>query len=97
MDPSTPRPGVLAHALAKSAALSQPELARARKLDGMEPVLVRLRERGRLGFLSRGLMRAIGAALSARAAPMPPSRRPTSPTCYGSIRGWSASWWRWVR
>lgn len=64
MDLSTPRLGILADALAKSAALSHQEMALARTLDGMEPVVTRLRER--LGFLSRGLMRAIGAALAAR-------------------------------
>ncbi len=66
MDLSTPRLGILADALAKSAALTQQEMGLARTLDGMEPVVTRLRERGRLGFLSRGLMRAIGAALAAR-------------------------------
>ena len=66
MDLSTPRLGILADALAKSAALSHQEMALARTLDGMEPVVTRLREQGRLGFLSRGLMRAIGAALAAR-------------------------------
>jgi uncharacterized Rmd1/YagE family protein len=66
MDLSTPRLGLLADALAKSAALSHQEMALARTLDGMEPVVARLREQGRLGFLSRGLMRAIGAALAAR-------------------------------
>ncbi|UPY37901.1 RMD1 family protein [Sediminicoccus sp. KRV36] len=66
MDLSTPRLGILADALAKSAALSHQEMALDRTLDGMEPVVTRLRERGRLGFLSRGLMRAIGAALAAR-------------------------------
>ncbi len=66
MELSTPRLGLLADALAKSAALSHQELALARTLDGMEPVVTRLREQGRLGFLSRGLMRAIGAALAAR-------------------------------
>ena len=66
MDLSLPRLGLLADALAKSAALSHQEAALARTLDGMEPVVARLREVGRLGFLSRGLMRAIGAALAAR-------------------------------
>jgi uncharacterized Rmd1/YagE family protein len=66
MDLSLPRLGILADALAKSAALSHQEMALARTLDGMEPVVTRLREQGRLGFLSRGLMRAIGAALAAR-------------------------------
>nr|WP_256437605.1 RMD1 family protein [Roseococcus sp. SDR] len=66
MDLGLPRLGLLADALAKSAALSHQEMALARTLDGMEPVVTRLREVGRLGFLSRGLMRAIGAALSAR-------------------------------
>jgi uncharacterized Rmd1/YagE family protein len=66
MDLGLPRLGLLADALAKSAALSHQEMALDRTLDGMEPVVARLRERGRLGFLSRGLMRAIGAALSAR-------------------------------
>jgi uncharacterized Rmd1/YagE family protein len=66
MDLSMPRLGILADALAKSAALSHQEMALARTLDGMEPVVARLREKGRLGFLSRGLMRAIGAALAAR-------------------------------
>lgn len=66
MDLSVPRLGLLADALAKSAALSHQEVALARTLDGMEPVVARLRDVGRLGFLSRGLMRAIGAALAAR-------------------------------
>ena len=57
---------MLADALAKSAALTHQEMALSRTLDGMEPVVTRLREVGRLGFLSRGLMRAIGEALSAR-------------------------------
>lgn len=63
---STPRLGILADALAKSVAIAQQETELARTLDGMEPVVTRLRQRGRLGFLSRGLMRAIGEALAAR-------------------------------
>ena len=66
VDFATPRLAVLADALAKSAALTHQEMALARTLDGMEPVIAALRLRGRLGFLSRGLMRAIGEALSAR-------------------------------
>jgi required for meiotic nuclear division protein 1 len=66
MDFGVPRLGILADALAKSAALSHQEAALARTLDGMEPVVTRLSDIGRLGFLSRGLMRAIGQALSAR-------------------------------
>ena len=66
MELSAPRLGLLADVLAKSAALSHQEMALARTLDGMEPVVARLSAQGRLGFLSRGLMRAIGAALAAR-------------------------------
>jgi uncharacterized Rmd1/YagE family protein len=61
-----PRLALVADALAKSAALSQQEATLAETLDGMEPVVARLKRLGRLGVTSRPLLRAVGSALEAR-------------------------------
>ncbi len=61
-----PRLAVVADALAKSAALSHQEASLAETLDGMDPVVARLKRRGRVGITSRGLLRAVGSALDAR-------------------------------
>lgn len=66
MNLAPPRLALVAEALAKSAALTHQEGELARTLDGMDPVVTRLRRRGRLAIFSRGLMRAIGDALAAR-------------------------------
>ncbi|WP_424812736.1 RMD1 family protein [Roseococcus sp. YIM B11640] len=63
---SAPRLALLAEALAKSAALSHQEAGLTLTLDGIEPIVETLRRRGRLGILSRGLLRAIGGGLAAR-------------------------------
>jgi uncharacterized Rmd1/YagE family protein len=70
---------LVADALAKSAALAQQESALAGTLDGMDPVVTRLRRTGRVGVTSRSLLRAVGAALDARSratARIDPEGRP---------------------
>lgn len=60
------RVALVADALAKSAALSHQEAQLSETLDRMEPSIAALRDRGRLALASGGLLRAIGAAISAR-------------------------------
>lgn len=60
------RLAVVADVLAKSAALSHQETSLAGTLDGMEPVIARLKRLGRVGVTSRSLLRAVGSALDAR-------------------------------
>jgi uncharacterized Rmd1/YagE family protein len=65
-DDSIPRLAVVADTLAKSAALAYQEATLSETLDAMEPVVTSLRSLGRLAASSRGLRRAIGAALQSR-------------------------------
>ncbi|WP_291295486.1 RMD1 family protein [Elioraea sp.] len=60
------RLALVADALAKSAALSHQEAQLSETLDRMEPSIAALRDRGRLALASGGLLRSIGAAISAR-------------------------------
>lgn len=60
------RLALVADALAKSAALAHQEATLAETLDGMDPVVARLKRFGRVGVTSRALLRAVGAALDAR-------------------------------
>lgn len=78
-DLSLPRLGIVADALAKSAALSHQEEMLASTLDRMEPAIALVRDRGRIAFSSRLLLRTIGAAISARnraAARVQPEDKP---------------------
>lgn len=78
-DLATPRVGLVADALAKSAALSQQETLLTATLDQMEPAIASLRDRGRLGLRSGLLLRSIGAAISARSravARLQPDEKP---------------------
>lgn len=61
-----PRLALVADVLAKSAALAHHETTLAETLDGIDPVVSRLKRYGRVGVTSRGLLRAVGAALDAR-------------------------------
>ncbi len=73
------RLALVADALAKSAALAHQETALAETLDGMDPVVSRLKRYGRVGVTSRSLLRAVGAALDARSratARVDPEGRP---------------------
>lgn len=73
------RLALVADTLAKSAALSHQELALAGTLDGMDPVVTRLKRHGRVGVTSRALLRAVGTALDARSratARVDPEGRP---------------------
>jgi uncharacterized Rmd1/YagE family protein len=65
-DAAPQRLALVADALAKSAALSHQEAQLSDTLDRMEPSIAALRDRGRLALASGGLLRAIGAAISAR-------------------------------
>jgi uncharacterized Rmd1/YagE family protein len=60
------RLALVADTLAKSAALTHQEAALAETLDGMDPVISRLKRYGRVGVTSKALLRAVGAALDAR-------------------------------
>lgn len=73
------RLALVADTLAKSAALSHQEAALAETLDGMDPVILKLKRYGRVGVTSRSLLRAVGAALDARSratARVDPEGRP---------------------
>lgn len=78
-DLSPPRLGVVADALAKSAALAHQEETLSATLDRMEPAIALVRDRGRIAFSSRLLLRSIGSAISARnraAARVQPEDKP---------------------
>jgi uncharacterized Rmd1/YagE family protein len=66
VDLSAPRLSIVAEALAKSAALAHQEATLATTLDSIEPLIAKLRDRGRMPTSSRLLLRTIGMALSAR-------------------------------
>jgi uncharacterized Rmd1/YagE family protein len=73
------RLALVADALAKSAALSHQEASLAETLDGLDPIVSRLKRFGRVGVTSRTLLRAVGAALDARSratARVDPEGRP---------------------
>jgi uncharacterized Rmd1/YagE family protein len=57
---------IVAEALAKSAALSHQETTLGRTLDGMEPVITRMRQRGRLAASPRRLIATVADAIWAR-------------------------------
>ena len=65
-DLSLPRQALVAELLARNVLLSHQEVALARSLDRLEPVVARLR-RGRLFGSSGALLRSIGEVLAARA------------------------------
>lgn len=79
VDTSPARLAVLADALAKSAALAHQEEALGETFDRIEPVLARLRGRGRLGTSTRPLLAVVGEAIAARtraAARIAPDEKP---------------------
>jgi len=60
------RLAIVAEALAKSAALAHQETTLGRTLDGMEPVIARMRIRGRLAASPRRLIATVADAIWAR-------------------------------